>query len=72
MWKSINKRIIWLVIGSTVAWVAKMASTDKGKEKLTSRKDKVLNITQWALDFIQWGIEELKKQSWTSNKKIWK
>jgi len=72
MWKSINKRIIWLVIGSTVAGVAKMASTEKGKEKLSTWKDKALNATQWVLDFIQWWIEELKKQSWSKDKNTWK
>jgi len=72
MWKSINKRIIWLVIGSTVAWVAKMASSEKGKEKLSTFKDRILNTTKSVLDFIQWWIEELKKQSWSNDKKLWK
>jgi hypothetical protein len=69
MAKSLNKWIIWLVIGSTVAWVAKMASTEKGKEKIQTRKDKALDTTQWFLNFIQWWIEELKKQSWSQKKK---
>lgn len=69
MAKSLHKWIIWIVIGSTVAWVAKMASTEKWKEKIQTRKDKALDATQWFLSFIQWWIEELKKQSWSSKKK---
>lgn len=69
MSKSLHKRIIWIVIGSTVAWVAKMASTEKGKEEIQNRKDKLLDTTQWFLGFIQWWIEELKKQSWSHKRK---
>lgn len=60
--KSLNKRIIGLVIWTTVAWVAKMASTQEGKKKLNTRKDKTLWVVQWTLDFIQWGLNELKKR----------
>lgn len=67
--KSINKRVIWLIIWTTVAWVAKMASSDQWKEKIKSRKDRALDIAQWTLDFIQWWITELKKQwKWNNEK----
>ncbi len=61
--KGINKRIIGLVIGTTVAGVAKMASTEKGKAQLNSWKNKLLDIVHGALDFVQGGIQELKKQA---------
>lgn len=70
--KSINKWIIWLVIWTTVAWVAKMASTDDGKKKLTTLKDKALGVIQDGLDFIKGWINEIKKQRDTdqNDKKI--
>lgn len=60
--KSINKWIIWLVIGTTVAWVAKMASTDDGKKKLSTLKDKTLGIIKDGVDFIKGWINELQKK----------
>lgn len=59
--KSINKRIIGLVIGTTVAGVAKIASTEKWKEQIKSRRDKILDIAQSAVEFVQSGIQEMKK-----------
>ena len=61
--KGINKRIIGLMIGTTVAGVAKMASTEKGKQQLKTRKDKAIDAAQSAIDFVQWGIQEMKKQT---------
>ena len=51
--KGINKRIIGLMIGTTVAGVAKMASTEKGKQQLKTRKDKAIDAAQSAIDFVQ-------------------
>ncbi len=61
--KSINKRIIGLVIGTTVAGMAKMASSDQGKKKIKTWKEKLLGMTGGALDFMQSGVQEMKKLS---------
>ncbi|MFA7285094.1 MAG: hypothetical protein WC004_04730 [Candidatus Absconditabacterales bacterium] len=61
--KGINKRIIGLMIGTTVAGVAKMASTEKGKQQLKTRKDKAIDAAQSAIDFVHGGIQEMKKQT---------
>jgi nucleoside permease NupC len=59
--KSINKRLIGLVIGTTVAGVAKMASTEQGQKQIKTRKDKLLDVAQDAVEFIHGGLKEMKK-----------
>lgn len=61
--KSINKRIIWLVIGTTVAGVAKMASSEKGKAELKGWTDKLIDSAKWIVGFVQDGLKEMKKHT---------
>lgn len=46
-----------------MAGVAKMASTEKGKEQLKGWSDKILDAAKWAADFINGGLKEMKKMS---------
>lgn len=45
-----------------------MASTDDGKKKLTTLKDKALGVIQDGLDFIKGWLNEIKKQRDTDQK----
>lgn len=65
--KSINKRILWLIIWTTVAGVAKMASTEKGKEQIKSVKDKLIDKVGGVVDFVQDGLKEMRKTSEKKN-----
>lgn len=41
--------------------MAKMASSDQGKKKIKGWKEKLLELTGGAMDFMQSGVEEMKK-----------
>lgn len=73
--KSINKWIIWLVIWTTITWVAwGLATTKKGKEVISKTKNWLLGKISWALDFMSDWLKQIKKDLWdedseTKNKK---
>lgn len=67
--KSINKRIIWLIIWTTVTWVAGgLATTKKWKEVVSKSKDSLLDKVAGVFDFMSDGLKEMKKNLWDDKK----
>lgn len=68
--KSINKRIIWLIIGTTVSGVAGwLASTKKWKKIITSTRESILDKMAWALDFMSDWLKQMKDDLGKDEKK---
>ena len=58
--KKFNKALIWLIIGTTIAWVAG-AKTPKGKRILKKTTETALAGAKRLVDFLQSGLEEMTK-----------
>lgn len=59
--KKFNKALIWLIIGTTIAGVAG-ARTPAGKKIVKKTTSWALSTAKKVIDFLQWGLEEMKKK----------
>lgn len=60
--------MLWLIIWTTVAGVAKIASTQSGQEKIKSFKDRAIDKVSDIINFVQGGLEEMKKSNDKKNR----
>ena len=61
--QSINKLLIGIVIGSTIAGIGGLSTTEKGRSLLKSTAQKLLGAAKSWAEFIKGGLEEIKKAS---------
>lgn len=66
--KKFNKALIGLIIGTTIAWVA-WAKTQTWQKVVKKTASGILWWAKKMIDFLQWGLEEMKKKIDENEKK---